>query len=255
MGYLRFAAVLCTGLSVMACKPAENSTVVSIEFDDAHVEQLLAFPLLSKYDMKATFFLLHPRLEKGGQYLTLENASSLQAAGHEIGGHSLTHPRLTELSREQQLHEVCEDRRRLQLAGLTVDNFAYPSGVYDATTEGVVAECGYESARTSGGLCENPALFNFCDRAESVPPLDRFATRTHSSIRRERIPERMRNLIIDARENGGGWVQIIFHHICDRCDDYSITQSELDDFLSWLAAEQAADRVRVKTVREVIRGE
>jgi peptidoglycan/xylan/chitin deacetylase (PgdA/CDA1 family) len=239
---------------MLACRPSERSTIVSLEFDDAHVDQLAALPLLADHDMKATFFVLDLRLETGGKYFTIQDALAIQMSGHEIGGHTLTHPLLPLLSREEQFKEVCGDRIRLWAHGLNVENFAYPSGAYNALSEFVVAKCGYESARTSGGLCENPDIFDFCDRAEFTSPTNRFAIRTHGSIKRERIPSRMRALITDAEENGGGWVQIIFHHICESCHDYSITATELQDFLSWLANERTAGRVRVQTVREVIHG-
>lgn len=247
---LTCAAIL--GIGLIGC--GDSPTVVSIQFDDAHVDQLAAIDLLAKYDIKATYYLPHPRLEAGGKYMTIDDALGLQAAGHEIGGHTITHPQLPELSREEQRKEICEDREHLQLAGFTVDNFSYPAGAHNATTEALVAECGYESARTSGGLCEQPGIFDFCDQAESLPPQYVFATRTHGSMRRQHIPDRMRALITDPYENGGGWVQLIFHHVCDDCNDYGISVDEMDSFLSWLTNEREAGRVQVKTTREVIRG-
>ena len=134
--------------------------------------------MLAEHDMKATFFIPHPRMEIGGEYFTIEDALAIQRAGHEIGGHSITHPRLPDLSREEQRKEVCEDREHLRRAGFVVDNFAYPGGAHDATTESIAKECGYESARRAGGLCENPGVFDSCDIAESIPPVDVFATRS-----------------------------------------------------------------------------
>jgi peptidoglycan/xylan/chitin deacetylase (PgdA/CDA1 family) len=255
MGFSRIAVVAFLGLGMAACRPTAGTTIVSLEFDDARVNQLAALPLLAEHDMKATFFVLYPRLLAGGQYFTIDDALAMQRAGHEIGGHTLTHPHLPELSREKQFEEVCHDRDLLRQAGFVADHFAYPFGAYDATSKSVVAQCGYESARTSGGLCENPGFVGLCDRAESIRPRDPFAIRTHASITRERIPDRMRALITDASEHGGGWVQLIFHHICEKCNDYSITQSELQDFLTWLAHERSAGRVRVRTVSEVIHRE
>jgi hypothetical protein len=250
----RVAALVLLGIAMAGCAPTKANVIVSLEFDDTHVSQLAALPLLAKYDMRGTFFVNSIRLGDGDKYLTVQDVLAMAKAGHEIGGHTLNHPRLPDLPREEQLREVCEDREKLRQLGLVIDNFAYPSGAYDSTTESVVAACGYTSARTTGGLCETPWFFQSCDRAETVLPPQFFATRTHGSIRRERISDRMRALVTDAESHGGGWVQIIFHHICDHCNDYSITEEELGDFLSWLAKERIEGRVQVRTVREVMRG-
>src|SRR5689334_5146524 len=106
MGFPRIAAIALLSLGIVACRPTEGTTIVSLEFDDARVSQLLALPMLAEHDMKASFFVLYPRLQAGGQYLTIDDALAMQRAGHEIGGHSLTHPHLPELSREKQFEEV-----------------------------------------------------------------------------------------------------------------------------------------------------
>jgi len=250
-----YAALILLAVLFVACGSGEETAVVSIDFDDALANQLEALPILEQYDVKATFYVLHPRLKEGGRYFTVRDALEIQAAGHEIGGHTLTHPKLAQLSEEEQYKEVCEDRALLLHEGLHVVNFSYPSGSYNATTQAIVGECGYESARTTGGLCEDPGMLDSCDQAEVIPPADPFSIRTHGSIKRERIPDRMKGLISDAYLNGGGWVHIIFHHVCEGCDDYAITPRELEEFLSWLADERSAGHVRVVTPRELMSNE
>jgi hypothetical protein len=48
-------------------------------------------------------------------------------------------------------------------------------------------------------------------------------------------------------------VQLVIHHVCDRCDAYSITQSDFVALLDWLAPRAAAGTV-VRTTHEVIGG-
>jgi hypothetical protein len=56
--------------------------------------------------------------------------------------------------------------------------------------------------------------------------------------------------VTGAVENGGGWVQIYTHHVCD-CpeDEYSVAPGLLGQFLGWLAAQP---EVKVETVADVL---
>jgi hypothetical protein len=39
--------------------------------------------------------------------------------------------------------------------------------------------------------------------------------------------------VISAEQNGGGWVQLTFHHICNGCDVYSIPVTTMQSLLDW----------------------
>ena len=41
----------------------------------------------------------------------------------------------------------------------------------------------------------------------------------------------LENEVMDAENNGGGWVPILFHEICDACDQYSTSAA---DYRVWL---------------------
>ena len=56
-----------------------------------------------------------------------------------------------------------------------------------------------------------------------------------------------------AEQNGGGWVQLVFHHLCNQCDAYSITPADFTELLDWLQP-RAATGTLVKTTAEVIGG-
>jgi peptidoglycan/xylan/chitin deacetylase (PgdA/CDA1 family) len=258
----RLRAWLCAAASLLGCAALagckRDLTVVSIEFDDVYADQAVAVPILAAHGMRATFYVNSGEIDKPG-YLTRSELRAYEGAYNEIGGHTVDHPLLPSLTREEQAREVCDDRRDLRAMGLTVDTFAYPSGAYDAGVEAVVRACGYESARAAGGLCASPSLLDriltSCPEAETLPPADRFALRDPGSVRRERLPDGIRALVSGAETHGGGWVQLVFHHVCDHCNDYSITKGEFSDFIDWLARERDAGRVRVLTAREVVQGD
>jgi peptidoglycan/xylan/chitin deacetylase (PgdA/CDA1 family) len=86
--------------------------------------------------------------------LDLDGLARLSAGdGIEIGAHTVTHPRLTDTSLDEQRYEVEESKRRLEEALSTrIASFAYPhgsAGDYSENTIGVVAEAGYAGAFTA----------------------------------------------------------------------------------------------------------
>lgn len=229
--------------------------VVSITFDDARASQANAALLLEARGMRGTFYVNSGRLGLPG-YLTLDQARRLQNAGHEVGGHTVSHIQLTTLDVDSQRRQVCDDRVALMNAGLRVTSFTYPSGAQDATTRQVVIDCNYNSARESGGL-RVPDSCTSCPYAETVPPGDAFAIRNHGSVRRDRTLADLQGLILRAESAGGGWVPITFHEICPgpcpTAETYGINVSTFTAFLDWLAA-RASRGTFVRTVDQVIGG-
>jgi hypothetical protein len=63
----------------------------------------------------------------------------------------------------------------------------------------------------------------------------------------------MQGWVTQAEQSGGGWVQIVLHHVCDNCDVYSISAPTLSAFLDWLQPRAASGTV-VSTTTQVIGG-
>ncbi|MCP3144339.1 polysaccharide deacetylase family protein [Pyxidicoccus xibeiensis] len=215
---------------------APGQVVVSLNFDDCLASQFQAAAMLEARGMRGTFFINSGKLGQSGR-LTLEQVRALQDAGHEIGGHTLSHPRLTELSPDDQRREICNDRVALLNAGFRVTSFAYPFGDKDSVTRQIVIDCNYNSARESGGL-RSPSGSSGNPYAEPVPPADAFAIRTHGSVQDTTSLSTLQAYVTQAENNGGGWVPIVFHHICGPCNPaqtYSTSPATLAAFLDWLA--------------------
>jgi len=64
----------------------------------------------------------------------------------------VTHPDILRLGAEELRRQICDDRTTLLGLGFAVRNFAYPFGAASPEIEEVVKGCGYNSARTLGGL-------------------------------------------------------------------------------------------------------
>jgi peptidoglycan/xylan/chitin deacetylase (PgdA/CDA1 family) len=227
-----------------------QQTVVSLTFDDAWSDQSVVPSMLAAKGMHATFYVNSGNIGSSPSFFGWNQLQSIQSAGNEIAGHTINHIDLTTVTSTEAQRQVCQDRRALMSEGLTVTDFAYPYGATNSSVQSIVQGCGYNSGRRSWGLC-SPAQTG-CPAAETIPPLNVWATRTESSIRSTNTVQDLENAVTNA-EATGGWVSFVFHHICDGCDSYAITQSNLQAFLDWLQPRSANGTV-VKTVHDVIGG-
>ena len=68
--------------------PDGNTVAISLTWDDARDSQVLVgTPILDKYEVKATFYVVPSSVER-----ELESWKSAVLNGHEIGNHTLLHP-------------------------------------------------------------------------------------------------------------------------------------------------------------------
>jgi peptidoglycan/xylan/chitin deacetylase (PgdA/CDA1 family) len=229
---------------------APQQTVVSLTFDDAWSDQSVVPSMLVSAGMQGTFYVNSGNVGSSPSFLGWDQLQSFQSVGNEIAGHTINHVDLTSVTLTEAQRQVCQDRRALLSEGLTVTDFAYPYGASNSSVQSIVQGCGYNSGRRSWGLC-SPAQTG-CPAAEGIPAPNIFATRTQSSIRSWTTVQDLENAVTNA-EATGGWVTFVFHHICDGCDSYAITQSNLQAFIDWLQPRSANGTV-VKTVRDVIGG-
>lgn len=112
---------------------------VTFSYDDGVTQDQRLADLFHKYDMKCTFNL---NSDLGGKcaLLNYQGTSFTHArfqpeefprvyAGHEVAVHTLTHPHLNQLSDEDIVREVEQDRLRLSdIMGYEVEGMAYPYG-------------------------------------------------------------------------------------------------------------------------------
>jgi peptidoglycan/xylan/chitin deacetylase (PgdA/CDA1 family) len=241
-------AVLCGSvISSARAQATTASTVVTIGFDDGTVEQLDALPILQAHGMAATFFVNTGAIGDG-EHLTWADLHTLYSAGNEIAGHTLHHANLAPLTTAEARQEVCTDRNTLIDNGFPATSFAYPFGSFDSGIEQVVQACGYNSGRGVAGISKNGPY------AETIPPLDPYGTRTPPNPKKATKLSTLELYVQNAEANGGGWVQFVFHRLCEQCGAYAITPAKFTALLDFLEGEVAAGRVTVQTTTQVIGG-
>lgn len=213
-------------------------TVVTLGFDDGRDSQLAALPLLAAHGMHASFFVISGNIGAPG-YLGYDGLAQIQAAGHEFGGHTVDHEVLTGMDRDEVYHQACDDRAALEAAGLRpLRSFAYPGGATDPEVGAIVASCGYLYGWAQVGIDHEDCTEN-CTFAEAAEPADLLRIRSPLSVDKDWTLEDLQGFVLRA-ETTGGWLGLVFHHVCDDCNyRYRISPALLAEFLAWLAPRAA----------------
>ncbi len=137
-GRLRFAPHLDVG---------RMSTKVLITFDDGYRDNYEeALPALKRCGFPAVVFMTAGNIGKDG-WLGAEEMKEMLDHGVEFGAHTVAHPHLTEIGREEARSEIARSKDRVQNAtAREVRAFCYPYGDHDEEIKGLVKEGGYSCA-------------------------------------------------------------------------------------------------------------
>ena len=230
---------------------AATTTVVSLTFDDGNVDQQIAPAILAAHGMQGTFYVNSGPIGTPGKF-TWSQVRDL-ATGNEVAGHTIDHVDLTTVSTAEAQRQVCDDRLALFNHGLRPTSFAYPFGASNATLAGIVHNCGYNSGRRAWGLWSTANCPVGCPYAETIPPANVYGIRTSDNVSTDMSLSTVEGFVTQAESHGGGWVNLVFHHFCDGCDYYSLTESNFTALLDWLQP-RAAQGTIVRTVQQVVGG-
>jgi len=116
---------------------------VILTFDDGYADNYHElFPLLQKYQVKATIFVVTGTMDWNPRSLTTEQIRELSASGLvSIQSHTVTHPYLGQMTREQQEEELVQSKLTLlRITGKEPYVICYPSGKYNQDTLELAAE-------------------------------------------------------------------------------------------------------------------
>jgi len=102
-----------------------------LTFDDGYSDNYSnAFRIAGKYGFTGTIFMVTGWIDGEG-YLTKEQLRQMSKAGWQIEAHTVSHPKLNELTAAQLESELRESKRQLEkLLNRPVEFLAYPFGVY-----------------------------------------------------------------------------------------------------------------------------
>lgn len=119
-----------------------DDKMVAFTFDCAYGEKNTDWLLdtLAAYGIHATFFMTGSWAGNHDRWI-----ERMIADGHEIGNHTMTHPRLTETSTANALNQITRTSDRIfEKYGYTVHLFRPPYGATNATVNTIARYCGLE---------------------------------------------------------------------------------------------------------------
>ena len=198
-----------------------HSTVplASISFDDfPRTAWTNGGAILREHDIKATYYTAAGfvgRIVENIEQYNLDDLKAVAAAGHEIASHTLTHPRVYDLSNTQirAQEEATQAFFRQHLPGQETVGFAYPYGEASVRTKRLYS--------TLYPLCRGirlgvNATWLDCGQLKAVG-IER------NSWTRERIES-----VIDEAVQKNAWVIFFTHDITDTPSNYGATPEMLE---------------------------
>lgn len=126
-----------------------------ITFDDGYLDNYEnAYPILKRYGMIATFFIITDLLWTPGR-LNPERVVEMAQGGMSFGSHTVTHRALGELAWDDIKTELVNSKAVLEsVLGRTVNALAYPRGSYNANVIMIADNVGYKTGFTvREGIC------------------------------------------------------------------------------------------------------
>lgn len=121
---------------------------VVITFDDGYRDFYTdAFPILRKYQAKATAYIIPNFLNRPNYMFSSQVEEIIKSGLVEIGAHTLNHVYLKGMTDQRAYDEIAGSKLELEKKfGISVVSFAYPYGAFNQETEKLVKEAGFKTA-------------------------------------------------------------------------------------------------------------
>lgn len=122
---------------------------IAITFDDGYKDNYIyAFPILKKYNLPATIFIIVNEVGRPDR-LSWDDIATMQACGLiTFGSHTLTHPYLPDTGLERVIEKELRDSKKIleEKLGEKVDIFCYPGGRFNPKIKEATIAAGYQAA-------------------------------------------------------------------------------------------------------------
>lgn len=166
-------------------------------------------------------------------FVDVSQVLAMQAAGHEVGSHTQTHPYLTTVSPAQQQLEIVQSKQDLLAMGVNiVDTMVYPYGDYDASVMTQTQNAGYIGGRS-------------VDRGYNLKSTNKYALKIQQVDRTTTITD-IQNWTQEAANNNQ-WLILMFHQINgDLTADLGATPVFLQQIVQYIKTQN----VDIITMRE-----
>ncbi|MEW5759055.1 MAG: polysaccharide deacetylase family protein [Candidatus Omnitrophota bacterium] len=131
-------------------KNMPRDTVV-ITFDDGFKDNYSnAYPILKKYKIPATIFLISNCIGNKSEYLTWQEINEMLKGGVFFGGHTKNHVYLPNVSLAVAYQEIKGSKEQIEAnTGQVITMFSYPAGGFDNNIKKIVEKAGFKAACTT----------------------------------------------------------------------------------------------------------
>ncbi len=211
--------------------------LVTITFDDGIASQYTkAYPVLTKYNMLATFYLISGSLNTDF-FMTTTQAKKLKSSGHELASHTVTHPDLTSLSAADLDRELAKSQKDLKaIFGGSFLDFCSPYGLYNDAVIANVKKY-YTSHRSVEPGYNSLDGFNVYDiKVQNV------YTNT--------LPAEVTAWVAKAKKDKT-WLVLVYHQVDNPEDQYSVSSKDFDKHLAAIKSSGLTVLTMEKAIAEV----
>jgi len=124
-----------------------TNKILLISYDDGPIQDKRFIDFLNKYDLKGTFNINSGQLEDENHIHSHELQDVYK--GHEVAVHTVNHPHLPALERQEMISEITDDQHALEsIVGYDIHGMAYPFGTYDDEVLDVLKSTTIQYSRT-----------------------------------------------------------------------------------------------------------
>lgn len=157
-------------------KPIPKKSVV-ITFDDGYVDNYLnAYPILKKYNFRATIFVITDNVDKHSHTINSTQIREMSINGIDIMSHTEKHEDLSLITYDKQLYSMKTSKEFLEkILHKKINYIAYPYGRYNKDTLNAVKDSGYTMAFSTSGT--------WADKSDTIYKLDRVYISSNFNLR------------------------------------------------------------------------
>jgi len=124
---------------------------ILITFDDGYKDNYInAYPILQKYNLSATIFLISDFVNTYDRYLNWDEIREMEQGGINFEGHTMSHMVLTQATTDTELQDqLGKSKQALEWRlGKKIQYLAYPCGFYNQHVIDFTKAAGYRAAFT-----------------------------------------------------------------------------------------------------------
>lgn len=204
--------------------------IISVTFDDGRESVYTnAMPLLNKYGIRATHYLLSGTLDDKN-YLSRSQIISMANESQEIDCHSITHPDLTTITNASLNIELEGCKKDLGTIS-NINDFASPYGHTNSKVLEMIKRYYRSHRNTDGDIVNGTNQFDV-----NLPENFNQYSLISVAVRQDTSIEQLTSALDYTRENKG-WLILTYHQIEDGNNaTFGLDPSSLDEQFQYLSA-------------------